>query len=167
MTYELLTGASPFTVEGERNTQSEVSRWVLFIYYQGNQSDEFNNLYILPYQTKVTWLKKWLSTPLCFSWCQKRILSPINGVLCNFKSDDFICFCRRILKASPPIPKSFSSEAKDFILKLLTKDPHERLGSRGAAEVKKHKFFKVQTCLVIDYWIQCAKGNILPIALKK
>ncbi|XP_071162584.1 ribosomal protein S6 kinase alpha-5-like [Mytilus edulis] len=85
LTYELLTGASPFTVEGERNTQSEVSR--------------------------------------------------------------------RILKASPPIPKSFSSEAKDFILKLLTKDPHERLGSRGAAEVKKHKFFKTLN------WNELASGN--------
>jgi serine/threonine protein kinase len=28
LTYELLTGASPFTVEGEKNTQSEVSRSV-------------------------------------------------------------------------------------------------------------------------------------------
>jgi len=26
LTYELLTGASPFTVEGERNTQQEISR---------------------------------------------------------------------------------------------------------------------------------------------
>lgn len=29
LTYELLTGASPFTVEGERNTQSEISRRIL------------------------------------------------------------------------------------------------------------------------------------------
>lgn len=27
--FELLTGASPFTLEGERNSQSEVSKWVL------------------------------------------------------------------------------------------------------------------------------------------
>lgn len=26
--YELLTGASPFTVEGEKNSQTEVSKWV-------------------------------------------------------------------------------------------------------------------------------------------
>ena len=26
LTYELLTGASPFTVEGEKNTQSEISK---------------------------------------------------------------------------------------------------------------------------------------------
>uniref|UniRef100_A0A336MEQ0 non-specific serine/threonine protein kinase n=1 Tax=Culicoides sonorensis TaxID=179676 RepID=A0A336MEQ0_CULSO len=29
LTYELLTGASPFTIEGERNTQSEISRRIL------------------------------------------------------------------------------------------------------------------------------------------
>lgn len=29
LTYELLTGASPFTVEGERNTQTEISRRIL------------------------------------------------------------------------------------------------------------------------------------------
>jgi ribosomal protein S6 kinase alpha-5 len=54
-----------------------------------------------------------------------------------------VIVCRRILKASPPIPKTFSSEAKDFILKLLTKDPGTRLGSQGAKEVKNHSFFKV------------------------
>ena len=29
LTYELLTGASPFTVEGEKNTQQEISRRIL------------------------------------------------------------------------------------------------------------------------------------------
>lgn len=28
LTYELLTGASPFTVEGEKNNQQEISRYV-------------------------------------------------------------------------------------------------------------------------------------------
>jgi len=27
LTYELLTGASPFTVDGEKNTQQEISRY--------------------------------------------------------------------------------------------------------------------------------------------
>ncbi|XP_041353534.1 ribosomal protein S6 kinase alpha-5-like [Gigantopelta aegis] len=74
LTYELLTGASPFTVDGEKNSQAEISR--------------------------------------------------------------------RILKCNPPIPKSFSPQVKDFIQKLLIKDPARRLGSRGAEEVKKHPFFK-------------------------
>ena len=29
LTYELLTGASPFTVEGEKNTQQEISKRIL------------------------------------------------------------------------------------------------------------------------------------------
>ena len=28
LTYELLTGASPFTVDGEKNSQSEISKYV-------------------------------------------------------------------------------------------------------------------------------------------
>ncbi|XP_006820616.2 ribosomal protein S6 kinase alpha-5-like, partial [Saccoglossus kowalevskii] len=76
LTYELLTGASPFTVEGERNSQTEISK--------------------------------------------------------------------RILKNNPPMLSMFSPEVKDFILKLLQKDPRKRLGSgtSGAAEIKRHPFFK-------------------------
>lgn len=34
LTYELLTGASPFTVEGEKNNQQEISRYFdLFSFY--------------------------------------------------------------------------------------------------------------------------------------
>ena len=32
LTYELLTGASPFTVDGEKNSQSEISKWVTFYF---------------------------------------------------------------------------------------------------------------------------------------
>ncbi|KAJ1954301.1 rim15, signal transduction response regulator, partial [Linderina pennispora] len=35
-----------------------------------------------------------------------------------------------------------SSEARDFISKLLTRDPKRRLGYNGAAEVKSHPFFQ-------------------------
>lgn len=74
LTYELLTGASPFTVDGESNTQSEISR--------------------------------------------------------------------RVVKAKPPMPSSFSRVVRDFIISLLTKDPRKRLGAKGAHEVKHHRFFK-------------------------
>ena len=74
LTYELLTGASPFTVDGEKNSQSEISK--------------------------------------------------------------------RIQKSNPPIPKSFSHDVKDLILRLLTKDPMSRMGATGAAEIKKHPFFR-------------------------
>ncbi len=33
------------------------------------------------------------------------------------------------------MPKDFSHEVRDFILRLLTKEPHRRLGARGAYEV--------------------------------
>ncbi|XP_040583710.1 ribosomal protein S6 kinase alpha-5 isoform X1 [Lepeophtheirus salmonis] len=75
LTYELLTGASPFTIEGEKNTQQDISK--------------------------------------------------------------------RILRIDPLMPSSLSPEIKDFILKLLVKDPISRLGggSGDAEEVKAHPFF--------------------------
>uniref|UniRef100_A0A0E0KI58 non-specific serine/threonine protein kinase n=1 Tax=Oryza punctata TaxID=4537 RepID=A0A0E0KI58_ORYPU len=42
----------------------------------------------------------------------------------------------------PHVPKEMSSEAQDLIDKLLTEDPHQRLGANGASEVKQHQFFK-------------------------
>lgn len=76
LTYELLTGASPFTVEGEKNNQQEISR--------------------------------------------------------------------RILKTQPPLPADLSPEVRDFISRLLVKDPRQRLGggTRDADELKEHSFFK-------------------------
>ena len=41
------------------------------------------------------------------------------------------------------MPRDFSTEVRDFILRLLVKNPRKRLGASGASEVKKHKFFKV------------------------
>ncbi|XP_076681675.1 ribosomal protein S6 kinase alpha-5 isoform X2 [Andrena cerasifolii] len=76
LTYELLTGASPFTVEGEKNTQQDISR--------------------------------------------------------------------RILKTDPPIPSHLSTTVRDFILRLLVKDPRQRLGGgpEDARELKEHPFFR-------------------------
>ncbi|CAH8359242.1 unnamed protein product [Eruca vesicaria subsp. sativa] len=42
----------------------------------------------------------------------------------------------------PSVPEEMSHEAHDLIDRLLTEDPHQRLGARGAAEVKQHIFFK-------------------------
>lgn len=74
LTYELLTGASPFTVDGERNTQAEISK--------------------------------------------------------------------RILKDQPPIPDHLSAHARDFIRRLLVKEPLKRLGGgqSDAAQLKSHPF---------------------------
>lgn len=76
LTYELITGASPFTVDGEKNTQQDISR--------------------------------------------------------------------RILKTEPPIPSYMGATVRDFILRLLVKDPRQRLGGGpgDAKELKEHTFFK-------------------------
>ncbi|XWS50854.1 hypothetical protein CRYUN_Cryun12cG0125300 [Craigia yunnanensis] len=42
----------------------------------------------------------------------------------------------------PRAPEEMSLEAQDLIDQLLTEDPHQRLGARGASEVKQHVFFK-------------------------
>lgn len=42
----------------------------------------------------------------------------------------------------PRVPEEMSYEAYDLIDKLLTEDPNQRLGARGAPEVKQHEFFK-------------------------
>ncbi|KAK9278822.1 hypothetical protein L1049_028401 [Liquidambar formosana] len=42
----------------------------------------------------------------------------------------------------PGVPEEMSAEAQDLIDRLLTEDPHQRLGAKGASEVKQHVFFK-------------------------
>ncbi|KAJ4960788.1 hypothetical protein NE237_020698 [Protea cynaroides] len=42
----------------------------------------------------------------------------------------------------PRVPEEMSHEAADLIDKLLTEDPNQRLGAKGASEVKQHVFFK-------------------------
>ncbi|CAK7349551.1 unnamed protein product [Dovyalis caffra] len=42
----------------------------------------------------------------------------------------------------PRVPEEMSPEAQDLIDRLLTEDPHQRLGAGGASEVKQHVFFK-------------------------
>ena len=52
---------------------------------------------------------------------------------------------RHIVKSSPVIPNYLSSECRDFIKRLLVKDPESRLGAKhGAVEIKSHPFFKVE-----------------------
>ncbi|XP_041450647.1 chromosomal serine/threonine-protein kinase JIL-1 [Drosophila obscura] len=50
---------------------------------------------------------------------------------------------RRIQRDQPQIPSSFSAAAKDFVLKMLEKNPKLRLGKneRDAKEIKQHPFF--------------------------
>ena len=45
------------------------------------------------------------------------------------------------MKNQPLIPNHISKTAKDFILKLLIKNPKRRLGAKGLEDVKRHPFF--------------------------
>ncbi len=45
------------------------------------------------------------------------------------------------MKNQPLIPNHISKIAKDFILKLLKKNPKRRLGAKGLEDIKCHPFF--------------------------
>ncbi|PSN39222.1 Ribosomal protein S6 kinase alpha-5 [Blattella germanica] len=55
-----------------------------------------------------------------------------------------LIICNNILTETPPIPCDLSAEISDFIGKLLTKYPTERLGGgeEDAGEMKRHPFFR-------------------------
>lgn len=55
---------------------------------------------------------------------------------CNDNQKLFAC----ILKGQINYPKYLSEKAIDFMKKLLTKSPYNRLGYNGASDVKKHEF---------------------------
>ncbi|XP_055833113.1 probable serine/threonine protein kinase IRE4 isoform X2 [Solanum dulcamara] len=42
----------------------------------------------------------------------------------------------------PSVPEEMSFEARDLIDRLLVHDPNQRLGAKGASEVKAHQFFR-------------------------
>lgn len=58
---------------------------------------------------------------------------------------------RRILRLEPPIPENLSASVRDFICKLLIKEPRQRLGGgpADAEEVKSHIFFQVRSFLIL------------------
>jgi len=58
-----------------------------------------------------------------------------------FSSSDTNQLQKEILEAKPIMPSHCSEATKDFLSKLLVKDPTKRLGFNGAAQVKKHPFF--------------------------
>ena len=55
------------------------------------------------------------------------------------------------------MPSSFSTDARDLVLKLLCKDPSARIGSgpTNANEIRKHHFFKVNATLLLLLHVRC------------
>lgn len=49
---------------------------------------------------------------------------------------------RRILHCQPPIPEDVTDGCRDLLEQLMHKDPEQRLGSKGAQDVKQHEWFK-------------------------
>jgi ribosomal protein S6 kinase alpha-5 len=66
------------------------------------------------------------------------------------------------VKNQPLIPIHISKVAKDFILKLLMKNPKRRLGAKGLEDVKRHPFFAVD----IDWDAIAQKRTAAPIKPK-
>ena len=59
-----------------------------------------------------------------------------------FYTQNKVKMMERIKSAKPQIPKTIPAECKDFVQKLLEKNPEKRLGKSGAAEVKEHKWLE-------------------------
>lgn len=90
----------------------------------------------------------WLFFKWLLSYLLKRGECFMNfpSSCCDMNSKEGVClFFRRILRNPPPIPDHLSAEVKDFIRRLLVRDPKKRLGGghTDSEELKRHKFFKV------------------------
>ena len=146
LTYELLTGRSPFTIAGAQNTHSEVAKYELL----SNFSQTSSILLITRHEHKQS---------LKYVCIWKRSTLEIESRL-RFSSRSVCsahCLRRRILQNEPPMPGNFSVPARDLIKRLLCKQPSERLGSRGDAEqVKRHVFFEPVT------WSDAARKFLPP-----
>ena len=115
-----MTGASPFTVEGERNSQADISRYLFVCYFDVNL---------------------WCKFHLLFCESPKVIFLQNNNDCINSPNHVY----RRIMTINPPLPRVISAYAQDFILRLLHKDPPQRLGAgpQGFQEIKGHLVFQV------------------------
>ena len=74
----------------------------------------------------------------------------MSGYLLNIELIKFFYWLqkfRRILANEPPMPRTLSKEGQDLIVRLLSKDPHTRLGGgeAGFEEIKKHAMFQVSS----------------------
>jgi len=72
----------------------------------------------------------------------KKVSSYDHLLKMKFK---FVLLFRRILANQPPMPRTLSKQGQDLIIRLLSKDPHKRLGGgeAGFEEIKRHAMFQV------------------------
>jgi protein-serine/threonine kinase len=70
-----------------------------------------------------------------------------NKYVFNGKYKNGPFFYSKIVKDTPEIPKFFSTRAKDFVKRLLEKNPSKRVaaGKSAAQNIKQHPFFNVSS----------------------
>ena len=77
-------------------------------------------------------------------WAMGTLMAELITGLPPFYSNNVNLMMERVLKADLRLPEWMSLEAQSLIAGLLTRDPLRRLGSGpgGAAEIKRHPFFR-------------------------
>lgn len=59
-----------------------------------------------------------------------------------FFSEDIHTLYSNINHSKLTFPKGLASDAKSLLTKLLERNPQNRLGAKGTAQIKEHSFFK-------------------------
>ncbi|KAG1706482.1 hypothetical protein DVH05_001632 [Phytophthora capsici] len=76
-------------------------------------------------------------------WAFGAVLYELLTGLPPWYSENAREMCKRVLRTPLSVPEYVSTEAKNLLQKLLTRNPYERLGSLlGGSEIKEHPFFQ-------------------------
>lgn len=76
-------------------------------------------------------------------WTLGILLFEMLTGLPPYYDEDVPTMYRKILTNPLKFPENFDRDAKDLLIGLLARDPKQRLGSKGAAEIRNHAFFKM------------------------
>lgn len=90
-------------------------------------------------------------------WTLGVLLYEMLTGLPPYYDEDVPTMYRKILTNPLKFPENFDKDAKDLLIKLLSRDPKTRLGNNGAQEIQKHSFFKM-----IDWRKLNNKGYLPP-----
>ncbi|GMM35749.1 hypothetical protein DASC09_030740 [Saccharomycopsis crataegensis] len=74
-------------------------------------------------------------------WTLGILLYEMLTGLPPFYDEDVSTMYKKILGSPLKFPEIFDSHAKDFLERILNRDPGKRLGTNGSIELKQHPFF--------------------------
>ncbi|XBW37130.1 hypothetical protein QEN19_002708 [Hanseniaspora menglaensis] len=74
-------------------------------------------------------------------WTLGVLLYEMLTGLPPYYDEDVPKMYKKILQEPLRFPDGFDEDAKDLLVRLLNRDPAQRLGANGAIEIKKHPFF--------------------------